>query len=188
MSVERHSEWTARLLVRRELMKLPLEARKFLALKYPHMGPYEAYIWDEFLRKTKLKFIRIDYDVRVGVPNVPDWLIEKLRKLEQQLKQGDESVRREYEVVKATYESFSALTKLRIDAVGETENEVWIFEVKPRAGRTALGQLLAYVDWYRRDFRPTKPLRAACVCIAVDPSLKPVFDRYGIQIFNVREM
>jgi len=182
------SEWSIRRFVRSELARMSMEMRKYLAIKYPHMGPYEAYIWDQFLMKTDLRFEKIEYDVRVGKPNVPDWLINRLRNLEERLRMGDESVREEYEITLATYKSISALTKLRIDAVGHTHDLIWIFEVKPRANLLALGQLITYVNLYRIEFNPRKPIMGACVCIAVDPNAKIMFDRYGFRIFNVREL
>ena len=77
------------------------------------------------------------------------------------------------------------IAQLRIDAVGYTENEVWLFEVKPRAGRSALGQLLGYANWYLHDFRPEKPLRLGVVCEMVDANMAPLFRRYGIRVFVV---
>lgn len=162
-------------------------AKVFMAPKYPHMGPIEAQIWDEFLRKSKFKFIKIDYDVRVGPGAVPKWLREKYQWLKKAVEDHPE-LRREYEVTRALYKEFSALTRLRIDAVGETKYEIWIFEVKPRAARSALGQLISYGYWYKAEFKPTKPIKLAVVCAAVDPNLKPVFERMGIWVFNVREM
>ena len=139
-----------------------MPAVEWIRPRYPHMGPWEAGIWSDFLRKTDLKFIRIDYDVKVGPGNIPPGY-EELARLT----------------------GMDVLTKLRIDAVGETEDEIWIFEVKPRAGRSALGQLLAYANWYYQEYRSKKPIRLAVVCRDVDRNMIEVYRRYGIKVFIV---
>ena len=135
---------------------------RFIMPKYPHMGPEEAAIWSDFLRKTNLEFIAIEYDVRVGPPNVPPHLMD---------------------LAEAT--GMDVLTRLRIDAVGHTKNEIWLFEVKHKIGRSALGQLLEYGDWYVHDFSPTKPVRLAAVGRVTDPSTMESFRRRGMYIFLV---
>jgi len=173
-------------MVSRETMtEIPWELRRMLSLKYPHMGVYEALIWERFLSKGLIKFEKLEYDVRVGKANVPKWLEDKLRALERLIKQDYEKYYKEYEVVKATYESYAALTKLRIDVVGHTRDAVWIIEVKTRAGRSALGQVLSYMHWYRIDYKPTKPIIGAVVCEATDPNMPPLFDKFGIRLFIV---
>lgn len=93
--------------------------------------------------------------------------------------------REELEEVEAVIKSVTALTQLRIDAVCETEDAIWIFEIKPRAGRSALGQLESYHYWYVRQYRPSKPVRLAVVCYEVDKNLEPIFQSKGIYIFRV---
>ena len=165
----------------------PKPAKEFIRLRYPHLGPIEVEIWNEFLRKTDLKFIRIDYDVRVGMAKIPPYYYERYRYLKK-MAEVDPKYKEELRVVEATIKSFEALTKLRIDAVGETKDAIWIFEVKPRAGRSALGQLLSYAYWYEKQYKPRKVIKLAVVCTAVDTNLIPLYDKYGIYIFNVREM
>ena len=152
--------------------------------RYPHMGPTENEIWHKFLATTPLRFINIQYDVRVGTGFIPKWLEEEYEMKKKLYEQGLIS-RKDLEVVESIIKSVSALTKLRIDAVGETEKEIWIFEVKPRAGRSALGQLESYYWWYIRQYKPTKPVRLACVCYEVDYNLQPIFASRGIRIFRV---
>jgi len=126
------------------------------------MGPQEQEIWDRFLVKYGHRFLRFEYDVRVGPgydpgPRYPDYL----RKMA------------------------ISLTQLRIDAVGYTEEEIWIFEVKPRAGRSMLRQLLSYGYWYLKQYNPAKPVRLAGVCERIDPNMVEVFRQRGIEIFLV---
>ena len=152
--------------------------------RYPHMGPEESRIWHKFLALTDLNFIKIEYDVRVGTGYIPEHLMSEYLRRKELYEKGliDYRTLREIEAV---IESVGALTKLRIDAVGETPRHIWIFEVKPRAGRSALGQLESYHFWYLRQYRPAKPVRLACVCYEVDKNLEPIFHTRGIRIFKV---
>ena len=152
--------------------------------RYPHMGPKESEIWHKFLATTNLNFIRIEYDVRVGTGFIPEFLWREYKRKKELYEKGIITYR-EFREIEAIIESISALTKLRIDAVGETDKHIWIFEVKPRAGRSALGQLESYYYWYIRQYRPRKPVRLAVVCIEVDPNLVPIFRSRNIEIFKV---
>lgn len=168
-------------------MAVEKPAHTFIRLRYPHMGPEEARIWTEFLRKTDMKFIRIDYDVRVGTGYVPKYLIDQLEYYKR-MARINRKFQKDLELTRAIIKSVSSLTKLRIDAVGETNNEIWIFEVKPRAGRSALGQVEAYGYWYVKQFKPRKVVKLAIVCRDVDPNLVPIFEARGIYVFNVSKM
>jgi len=138
------------------------EFEKWFRPKYPHLSPQEVVLWHRFLRKCPFKFIKVDYDVHVGPGYVPKWL--KDPKLQYMAKR---------------------LTQLRIDVVAETRDEIWIFEIKPRAGRSALGQLESYAYWYYRDFKPRKPIRLGVICREIDYNLESIFRERGIAVFIV---
>ena len=152
--------------------------------KYPHMGPKEAQIWDRFLATTNLKFIKIEYDVRVGPGNLPAYLKERYEHEKRALKEGKISPD-EFRLTQNIVKMAIQLTQLRIDVVAETSDSIWIFEVKGRAGRSALGQLLSYHYWYVRQYRPRKRIRLGIVCIDFDRNLLPLFEMYNIYVFKV---
>jgi len=152
--------------------------------RYPHMGPEESRIWHKFLSLTKLNFIRIDYDVRVGTGYLPKYLQDEYMRKKELYEKGLITYD-ELKITESIIKSTTALTQLRIDAVGETEKNIWIFEVKGRAGKGALGQLESYHYWYLRQYKPTKPVRLAVVCYEVDANLEPIFKSKGIEIFQV---
>jgi len=152
--------------------------------RYPHMGPEESKIWHRFLSATRMRFTRIDYDVRGGTGYIPSWLEREYRtKLE--LYEKGLITQRDLELTEATLKSTQALTQLRIDVVAETDDAIWILEVKPRAGRSALGQLEAYYFWFMKQFRPAKRVRLGVVCYEVDRNMEPIFASRGIAIFKV---
>ena len=102
--------------------------------KYKHMSPYECYIFDYFLREHGHTFDTFDYDVHVGDGMLPP------------------------EHLKEQYRDLSVLlTQKRIDAVGHRGKQIFIFEVKPHAMLSALGQLIGYYDLYIRQFSPPVP-------------------------------
>ncbi len=133
-----------------------------MAAKYPHMMPREIPIWERFLAKYGDKFLGFEYDVHLGKgiardPSWPDWL---------------------WKVVQAT-------SRKRADAVGETDREIWIFEVKPRVGFSAVGQLLGYGVLLLEEWRPRKPIRLAAVCERTAPDIEPILREFGIELFIV---
>jgi len=174
-----------------------LDLRNFLSYKrvgsspqvrlmpqYPHMSPHESAIWRRFMEVTKLKFIRFEYDVHVGVGYVPEYLLRELEEKEKLYEQGKITFH-ELELTRNIVKSSKMLTQLRIDVVGETEHEVWVFEVKPRAGRSALGQVESYAYWYLRQYKPAKAIRPAVVCEDIDPNMPDVFSARGVSVFVV---
>jgi len=138
-------------------------AREFIMPSYPGLGRIETRIWTRFLETTDMEFLQIRYNVKVGPGDVPEWAI-------------DPTMRR----------MLYCLTALKIDAVAEDDKHYWIFEIKPRAGRSALGQLLSYAYWTVRQFNPKKPIKLGVVCVEVDRNMIEIFEERGIYIFKVR--
>lgn len=129
---------------------------------YPHMMPLEVPIWERFLRSERLDFTRLAYDVHVGAgAPIPEGVL-------------DSEVRQ-----------IQAITRKRIDVVGETASEVWIIEVKPRAGHAAAGALLNYRRLYRQEHRLRKPLRLAVVCERLEWDVVEYYRELGIVVFLV---
>jgi len=139
-------------------------AKFFIRARYPGMKPAESEIFTRFLMETDLTFTKIEYNVRVGLgydpgPQYP----ENIRKMMIQL------------------------TQLRIDAVGHRKDEIWLFEVKLRAGMSAIGQLISYAEWYRAQYKPKKPIRLGVIAEYYDPNVLPIYETRGISLFLVGE-
>lgn len=125
--------------------------------RYPHLLPQDAAVWDRFLALHGSEYITIDYDIRVGDgrdpgPETPD----NLRSMALDL-----SMR-------------------RIDAVGDTGDQIHIIEITRVAGLKALGQLLAYPTLYATRFPTTKPIIPILVAESFDSDCKPAFDTHKI--------
>jgi len=139
-----------------------MPASEFIMLRYPHMSPTEAAIWTKFLTITDMQFLAIVYDLHLGPGYVPEWLKEP-----------------------ALIKMAKTLTQLRVDALAESDVAYWIFEVKPRAGRSALGQIDAYTYWFVKEYAPAKPVYKAVVCRFVDVNMVEVFRQRGVEVFLV---
>jgi len=131
-------------------------------IKYPHMLPYEAELWDRFLRVRTPLFVSIEYDVHVGdapepSPTLPDYL------------RG----------------MFQSVYKHRIDAVAHDPDRIYVIEVKPRAGLSALGQVLAYKFLYERDYKPAKPVEMRIVCERKEMNIDEIAAQQNVYIWQV---
>ncbi len=126
------------------------------------MKVYEAEIWTRFLRQTELEFLDITYDLHLGkgvpwLPVEPEYM--KRLKL--------------------------AVTRKRVDAVAETADDVWIFEVKPRIGLSALGQLLAYFELYQREYGADQSIMLGAVGYDIEPDIQETFELHAVNTFLV---
>ncbi|MBA7661311.1 hypothetical protein ES703_69326 [subsurface metagenome] len=139
-----------------------MTAETWIRSHYPHMRTDEARIWTKYLEQTDLEFTRVTYDLHLGagvlpLPTDPDYMRRLL----------------------------SAVTKKRVDAVGETETDIWIFEVKPRISMSALGQLVTYFELYQQEHRPVKPVMLAAIGEREAPDMRAAFDLYAVNIILV---
>lgn len=93
---------------------------------YPHLSEAETEIWNRFLQQYPKFCDRADYDIVVGdEPEVGEEIKEPWRR-------------------NANY-----LGRYKIDAVGYKNEKHFVFEVKQRAGPSALGQVMAYMSMYQ---------------------------------------
>lgn len=134
----------------------------WIRTSYPHMLEDEARIWTRFLETTELHFEKISYDVHLGAGVLP--------------LPGDPVYMRHL---------LSAVTKKRVDAIGETREDIWIFEVKPRISMSALGQLVTYFELYQAEYRPTKAVMLAAIGERQAPDIRAAFDLYAVNIILV---
>lgn len=131
-------------------------------IKYKHMFGIDLELWERFLRRHGKYYSRFDYDVRVGRGIVlPAGYPPNIAGMAK------------------------ALTQKRIDAVGYHNEEVWLIEIKPDAGLSALGQLLAYKLLYTRDVGVPKRLYLAVVTDILNPDERYLFDKNEVRYYIV---
>lgn len=130
--------------------------------RYPHMREVDMPLWNRFLELYGSEFRGFAYDVRVGPPSGAA--------------AGYDS---------QTQAVFAALTQLRIDAVGERDSELTLFEVKPYAGIGTVGQLIGYRDLYVAQFAPAGRVSLGVVTDRFTPAVGEVFSRNSISAWIV---
>lgn len=126
------------------------------------MSNEDTQLWTRFLQKYASDYDSFDYDFAVGTGEDPGSSVP-------------ENFRKDY----------LDLTKKRIDAVGYKGTDITIFEVKPRAGTTALGQLLTYFELFRRTNPSVTHLSMAVVTELINTEERDLYTLRGIKIFVV---
>jgi hypothetical protein len=116
---------------------------------YPHMSKLDGALWERFLDEYAGTFLRFAYDVAVGgfkpeseTPNDPLALMWRYS------------------------------TALKIDALAERTDSLWVIEVKPHAGVSALGAALCYTTLLSLDPVAVKPLMPVVVTDYVSPDIQ----------------
>jgi hypothetical protein len=126
------------------------------------MSPQDVEIWKRFILKYGARFDSFDYDLPVGKGEDPGEEYEPfLRK------------------------DFIDLTKKRIDAVGYKNGKPTIFEIKPRAGTTALGQLLIYQALFLQSNTQFTSVPLSVVTEFMNTEEQRIYDSHGIKQYIV---
>lgn len=126
------------------------------------MLPADVGVWDRFLDSHGYGFTGFRYDIHVGgeVERISGWT-DKI------------------------YHMASWLAAKRIDAVGYKAGETWLFEVKPEAGVTAVGQLVTYKMLFLEKYRPIGRLECALVCANATIDERRVLEAQGFKVIVV---
>jgi len=133
-----------------------------IRFRYKHMLPRDKRIWDRFLEQHGSYFERFDYDIHVG-----------------------EGVGTLWGVSVMTQRIATSLTQKRIDAVGYRSGEVWLFEIKPKAGLSAIGQVSAYEILYNKDFGAGAVTYKAIVTDRTDNDIRHLCKELNIRLYEV---
>lgn len=126
---------------------------------YPHMMPYDVAIWEKFIENNPNAYDKVIYDFPVGSNPEFDTAL------------GDNP--------DATAQ---ALYKKRIDVVGFKNGQVDIIELKPNAGASALGQVLGYVELYKRDVSMTPAPRPVLITDTLRTDMEEMAQALGVTI------
>lgn len=124
---------------------------------FVHMSQGEKAIWVRWLQKGGSQYAPFIYDLRVG----------------DGLNMGPTATA--YEKSRAF-----ALTTKRIDALYIRDHVAVIIEVKPRAGLSAVGQLLGYRDLLRATPNFTDDIAMLLVTDTLQPDMETVLTASGI--------
>jgi len=130
--------------------------------EYKHMKPDEKTIAERFVKANYLPG-KYTYDVMLESPDVmfpAHW-------------------------TKKDMEHWSGLRAKRIDAVVETDENIWILEVTPKLSKAAIGGVITYREMYRRQFNPTKKILVGIVVEVDDLAYHDTLDRMDITLWVV---
>ena len=125
--------------------------------KYPHLMPNDVSIWNRFIEKNPRYFSKVEYDVKVG-------------------KGGDYSAYPKSPI----RDDLEYLSKKRIDVVGYSGNEVYVIEIKPKAGLAALGQAEGLSDLMQDEIRPEKIIIPVIITNKEIPDIRALCDKRGV--------
>lgn len=129
---------------------------------YPHMAKLDAAVWTRFLDAWSGDFLGFYYDVALGGS-----IIEGLP------------------LTEAEALGWQYNTALKIDAVGLTESQAWVIEVRPRATVSALGSALCYSLVMERDQVTELALLPVIVCESIQPDVAWACERVGVTVIRV---
>lgn len=128
-------------------------------LKYPHLRQYEAELMSSYIQLYKHEYKAFEYDVTVGTPPEPP------AEMPEELKRD-----------------WLYLASLKIDAIGHTENEIHIIELKQISHPADIAQIIMYVDLYKQQYKPKKPARGILVTRYARPDTQLLAKQYNIEI------
>lgn len=130
--------------------------------RFVHMSPQDKYIWAKALLDGWIKYAPFSYDVRVG-DGVP--VPESASRLEKLL----------------AYQ----LGAKRIDVVAKPNGETWLIEVKPRAGLSAIGQLIGYRVLYAAEHPDETTIRTWLVTDQLQNDMIKPLEAAEIEVYEV---
>ena len=130
--------------------------------KYPHMKPNDVAIWERFIEQFPDAYETVQYDVAIG--DVPAFMEERSSREGQAMKE---------------------LYRLKIDVLGYKGNTIDLIEVKHEAGASSIGQLLGYVELYKRDFEPSAPVRPVLLSNILKPNMQYLTEQQNIKLIVV---
>ena len=130
--------------------------------KYPRMSEADTNLWRLWFAKYGIAYDRYDYDFPVGTGVDPGPAYSDI-------------LRKDY----------IDLTRKRIDAIGYTGNQATIFEIKPRAGTIALGQLLIYKRLFIAQEKNIPTVNIAVITGLMTDEEREIYSAHSIQVFIV---
>lgn len=128
---------------------------------YTHLLAPSAELIASYIKSMPGRYIDLDFDVKVGFGRDP----------------GPEFDR-------PTRMTAIQLSQRRIDCVGFSADRIDIIEVTPKAGLTALGQMIAYPMLYDATFPQDLPIFAVLVTHEFAPDIQSIFDAIKIE-YNI---
>lgn len=133
-----------------------------LLSKYPHLSRAETDIWNRFVIKYPDFCDRVDYDIIVGSGPRPN-----------------ENLDQEWE------NNAHYLGSYKIDVIGYKNDIIYIFELKQRAGPSAIGQLFSYMLLYQEQMAKGKEVEPVLITNQERPDMIKICKEHDIDFFVI---
>lgn len=130
--------------------------------KFPHLLEIENILFVRFLKAHGKNYQNFEFDLHVG--------------------EGVKSAPGQSASMAA---AFKALTQKRIDAIGWSNSQPTIFEIRPRVNQTAAGNLLLYGHLFRSAFPSTPEPQLAIITDRTVPDIEKFFATMKIELYTV---
>lgn len=129
---------------------------------YPHMKPRDIEIWERFIAVFPDKYTECQYDVSVG--DIPEFMKERSSREGQAMQE---------------------LYRLKIDVVAYRQGGIDIIELKPSAGASTIGQVVGYVELYKKEYKPTLPIQPVIITDELKPNMEFLSQQQGVIVHVV---
>lgn len=129
---------------------------------YPHMKPRDIEIWERFIDAYPTAYDLCQYDFGIG--DLPAFIKDASSKEGQAMQE---------------------LYRLKIDVLGWTAGHIDLIEVKPNAGASAIGQVLGYVQLYKRDVVQSVPVYPVIVTNEEKLNMRFLCEQNGVRLVVV---
>lgn len=130
--------------------------------RFPHLMPVDVAIWNRYLDRYGAQFLGFQYDITLGHGATP---LPEMSPADRFL--------------------LWSLTVKRADCLGIQLEGVTLYEVKPRLGMAAIGQVVSYYVLWLRQYGYVPAVKMAVVCEQDEPDLHYVIDALGFQVIVV---
>jgi hypothetical protein len=130
--------------------------------RYPHMAKRDGALWERFLTAYADQFLGFAYDVALGgiAMDLPD-------------------------LGEAERLGWRYNTALKIDAVGFTDKQAWIIEVRPDAHVSVVGAALCYTMVAEKEGAFLQQLLPVVVCETIQPDVNWACQQLGVHVLRV---
>lgn len=126
-------------------------------IRLTHMTQLESFLWVKFLEEKDNDYFNFEYDVHLEKPvNLPTEMPEEYKK------------------------NALKLSSLRIDAVAEQRDSIFVCEIRPDAKASAIGNLILYKFLYNLQYKPKKVVKMLLITNTYDTAVELMCRAIGI--------
>lgn len=131
--------------------------------KYDHMKPADVTLWEEFIRNNPAAYDQVIYDQPVGEgAPVPEGTSEEMDR------------------------DWKILNQWKIDVIGFSPGRRDIIEIKPRAGTSALGQVIAYAKLFAETDDSGARVRPVIITDEIRPDMPKLAESLRVVLLTTK--